>query len=294
MTEPRIYRASSLGYSLEALVAGHLGYEPVAAPEFLQKAFDEGSRLEPIVLEKLRANGWVIEGEQYEITLEVIPGQAVVVGHLDGIGGPAGSREHVVEIKTMAHKSFLDFKAHGWESKSALIEKYKWQQSAYVLGARLPHMMVAWDKETEEIAIINSGVPFYSISDIANKLQVAEDAIRDGVIPEGCTDFPCPYFYLHDTDAKVPPVQADDELEHYLSAWQEMDRQAKIYEKAKGEYRDQIIGLLASRAGELSASTIKSKAGVTVSTTWQEGGEVVSKRTAKWVTRIQGPRNAAK
>jgi hypothetical protein len=38
------------------------------------------------------------------------------------------------------------------------------------------------------------------------------------------------------------------------------------------------------------APTIKSRSGVTISTTWQQGGEYSGTRKAGWITKIQGPR----
>ncbi len=129
----RIYRASSLGYSLEQLVAPHLGYSPASPPDFLQSAYDEGNRLEPIVIKALRDDGWNIYGEQTEVEIEIVPGAVIIQGHIDGYyDGMEGKA--VLEIKTMAHASYLDWDKNGWESKSALIEKYKWQQSAYVIA----------------------------------------------------------------------------------------------------------------------------------------------------------------
>lgn len=196
MTE-RIYRASSLGYSMEALVAPHLGFEAVAPPEFLQNAYDEGNRLEPIVLDYLRGIGWEIGDEQLEVELDIIPDRVKVVGHLDGIGRCATTLipQSVVEIKTMGGKSFADWVNKGWNSSSPLIEKYKWQQSAYVLATGLPHAMVGWDKDGSEgdprTMTHLTTEPFYTISDIAAKLAKAEEFIASGLVPDGCTDFPC-------------------------------------------------------------------------------------------------------
>lgn len=207
MTEPRIYRASSLGYSLEQLVAGHLGYEPIPPPEWLQEKYDEGSELEPVVLAELRSRGWFLQDEQLEVELDVIPGVAKVVGHLDGTGHPDSLPWGVVEVKTMAEKSWKDFELNGWASTSPLITKYKWQASAYMLATQKPHYMVAWNKVTKEIYVEFAQAPFYTISDIANKLQLAEDHINKGLVPDGCTDYPCPYFYLHAPIEAPEPVR---------------------------------------------------------------------------------------
>ena len=300
MSEPRVYRASSLGYSLCQLVCPHLGYEPASPPEWMQEKFDEGNRIEPLAIEKLRARGWMINvaqdhpnalgDTQIEVELEVIPDKVKVVGHLDGIALKADHlsiKSSIVEIKRMYAKGWEQFNDRGWDTPG-LIQKYKWQASAYMLATGLPHIMVAWNADTEELTFKVVTEPFYSISDIALKLRDAEWHISMNTIPDGCNDFPCPYYFLHEEKDKKEVVDADDELETILSAWHEADKRAKIYEGEKNALRKQIIELVGS--GDLTAPVIKSRDGVKVETYWQEGGEVVQKRTPKWVTKISGPR----
>lgn len=290
----RVYRASSLGYSLEALVAPHLGFEPVDPPEFMQKAFDEGNRIEPLAIEKLRNLGWFIRTSQdevnangdyqIEVELEVIPGVAEVVGHVDGLGLDTLGIEGVVEVKSMADQSWKVFKKHGWDAPG-LIQKYKWQASAYQLATGLPHFMVAWNKETEELEIRLNQEPFYTISDIATKLQTAESFIEAGVVPDGCDDFPCPYYYLHPPKDEVAKVE-DGELEGLLQSWLTWDRAEKQAKRAKDEHRERILKL----AGDNLVAKVKGECGVTVETYWQEENTYTTTRKAGWVSRISGPR----
>ena len=290
----RVYRASSLGYSLEALVAGHLGYSPVDAPEFIQKAYAEGNRIEPLAIEKLKAAGWDIRTKQKEInangdyqmevTLEVIPDKVMVVGHIDGVGSLLTEFPlSVVEIKMMADQSWRAFKKHGWDAPG-LVQKYKWQASAYMLATGLPHFMVAWNKDTEEIVIEFREEPFYTISDIARKLKVAEDYIAQGLVPDGCSDFPCPYYYLHPPKDEV--ARADGELEGLLQSWLTWDRAEKQAKKAKDQHRERILQL----TGEGLAAKVKGECGVTVETYWQKESTYSVTKKEGWVTRISGPR----
>lgn len=285
----RTYRASSLGYSLEALVAPHLGFEPVDPPEFMQKAFDEGNRIEPLAIQKLYNMGWdVVTGQkeinsvgdqQIEVRLEVIPGVAVVIGHIDARTGG-----DVIEIKSMAHASWLQFHKRGWDAPG-LVQKYKWQASAYMLATGLSHVMVAWDKDTEELCIVPTTEPFYTISDIAKKLQLAEDAIAAGVVPDGCEDFPCPFYFLHPPKDEVAKVE-DGELEGLLQSWLTWDRAEKQAKRAKDEHRERILKL----AGDQVAAKVKGECGVTVETYWQDENTYTTTRKAGWVSRISGPR----
>jgi hypothetical protein len=297
----RIYRASSLGYSLEALVAGHLGYSPVDPPEFMQKAFDEGTRIEPLAIKKLREMGWFIRTSQdevnangdyqIEVELEVIPGKVMVVGHLDGVilDGRLNAcvlRQNILEVKMMADQGWKAFKKHEWNAPG-LIQKYKWQASCYMLATGLPHVMVAWNKDTEELAFAMATEPFYTISDIAKKLAVAEDFIARGVVPDGCTDFPCPYYYLHPPKDEVAKVE-DGELEGLLQSWLTWDSAEKMAKKAKDDHRERILKL----AGDATAAKVKGECGVTVETYWQNESKYEVTKKEGWVTRISGPRKA--
>lgn len=297
MSEPRVYRASGLGYSLCQLVCGHLGYEPIPAPDWLQAKFDEGHLLEADIIDGLQ-NGnmkvWAYQDEvnalgdyQHEVELEVIPGVVKVVGHLDGIcEEPNVIPKSILEIKTMNHKSFLDWEENGWESKSALIEKYKWQASAYMLASGLPHFMVCWDKQEKDWDSRFVTEPFYSISDIALKLSQAEQHIKEGTIPEGCTDFPCPYFYLHENKDDIPTEAADSQLDTLMTAWLEANRKSKVYENEAKALREMIVEF----AGEKIVGKVRGSQGVTVTTTWVEAKEVSYKTKAHWETRVTPPK----
>lgn len=290
----RVYRASSLGYSLEALVAPHLGFEPVNPPEFIQKAFDEGNRIEPLAIEKLREMGWFIRTAQNEVNangdyqieveLEVIPGKVIVVGHLDGILHHPAEDSMVVEIKMMADQLWRAFKKHGWDAPG-LVQKYKWQASAYMLATGLAHYMVAWNKDTEELHIIDTYEPFYTISDIAAKLAQAEEFIEQGLVPDGCDDFPCPFYFLHPPKDEVARVE-DDELETLLAEWLLCDKQEKQFKGLKEAKRAKILAL----TGENAVAKVKGECGVTVETYWQKKSKYEVTKKEGWITRISGPR----
>lgn len=287
MTEPRIYRASSMGYSIERLSAPHLGYEPIGPPESLQAAFDEGHRLEPIVIEKLETDGWTITGQQKEVNIDIIPGVAIIQGHIDGLCvRPNCVAEEVLEVKTMSHKNFLDWKSNGWDSKLPLIQKYKWQASCYMFGTGLAHVLVGWDKQTGEYWVEVENRPFHLISDLANKVAAAEQAIKDGIPPSDCQDWGCPFWYLHENKDAIPEEKADGELDTLMTAWLEADRKKKIYEGEAKALREMIVEF----AGEKIVGKVRGSQGVTVTTTWVEAKEVSYKTKAHWETRVTPPK----
>lgn len=291
----REYRASSLGYSLESLVAPFLGYEALPVPDWLQVKFDEGTRLEPIVIDRLRElipceisyqNIGGMDGlDGEEVRLEIIPGVAVVVGHIDGrIKVTSNGPEKVLEIKSMNGKTWRDFFNNGIDSRDRLIEKYKWQISSYMLATGMPCMLVGWNKDTEEIARHTVTEPPYTISDIANRLYRVEGYIEKGEIPDGCEDFPCRYAYLHPPKEDV--AKASDELDALLSQWLEADKGEKAYQTEKAQLRTSILAL----AGEAEKGKVKGSSGVTVSTVWNKGGVSTVTRKPGWVTTVAGPR----
>lgn len=290
----RIYRASSLGYSLEALVAPHLGFETVEPPEFMAKAFAEGHRIEPLAIQKLWDLGWTVRERQkelnavgdyqIEVELEVIPGVAKIVGHLDALLEQLGETTSVIEIKMMADQSWKSFKKHGWNAPG-LVQKYKWQASAYMLATGLAHVMVAWNKDTEELHIVEQLEPFYTISDIAQKLGKAEAFITAGLVPDGCEDFPCPYYYLHPPKEQVEKVE-EPELENLLNSWLTWDKAEKLAKGEKDAIRRDILAL----AGDRAAAKVKGDCGVTVETYWQNESSYQVTKKEGWVTRISAPR----
>lgn len=299
--EPRIYRASSLGYSLERLVAPFLGFEALPTPDWLLEKFQDGTDLEPQVVAELENLGWTVsttqpeinsEGNhQLEVTLDVIPGVATVRGHLDGVGiEPPARPARVVEVKSMGEKSVKEASRLGWETPG-LIQKYKWQLSCYMLATGLEGVLVVCSKGkggVKNLLYMYADQPFYTISDIANKLQQAEDYIRDGIIPEGCTDYPCPYAYLHSVEE--PPEQADTELDGLLAAWLEADKHEKVYKSEKAVLKEAIVEYV----GGEGKGKVKGSQGVLVSVNWVEEKEVNYKTKGHWETRINPPRKGRK
>lgn len=294
----RVYRASSLGYSLEQLVAPHLGYEPVAPPEWLQERFDEGTALEPIVLAELERLGWTIissqlainsEGNhQLEVAMEVIPGKATVRGHLDAVGiEPPRHPTRVVEVKSMAEKSLQACSRLMWDTPG-LIQKYKWQLSSYMLATGLEGVLVVCSKGEDgvkNLLYMYAEEPFYTISDIALKISEAEKHISEGTLPEGCQDYPCPYFHLH-APSDNPIQSADEELDDLMAKWLSLDNFEKAYKKEKDDIRAEMLAI----TGVEGVANVRGSNGVTVTTTWQEASEYVTKKKAQWVTRVSAPR----
>lgn len=293
----RVYRASSLGYSLCQLVAPNLGYSPLPTPDFLQSAFDEGRRLEPLIIDKLRAtldcqidyqgaDDGSDEGRKgEEVRIEIIPGRAIIIGHLDGrIKVTSNGPEKILEAKSMNARTWTKFFNNGLDASDKVLGKYLWQVSALMLATQMPLMLVAWNKDTEELARHTITEPPYSISDLARKIYKAEDYIDRGEIPDGCNDWPCPFCFLHPPKEEVE--KADKELDYLLEAWLIADKAEKAHKREKDELRAAIVEYV----GEEGAGKVKGSQGVMVSTVWQPGKEVSYKTKDAWVTSVSAPR----
>lgn len=195
-----VYRASALGGCDLALLAARLEYEAIPPPTNLQKAYDRGQKVEPIVLDMLRRDrGWQIVSPQREVELP-LTSKISVVGHTDGETWESSPGRRVVEVKSQSELEWKRFATDGWDG--GFFPKYKWQLSAYMLALDLPAFMVRalWDGEkVADIDVIEVAEPFYTLEDIRRRVLRIEAAAATGVLLADCTsDYGCPYFYLHE------------------------------------------------------------------------------------------------
>jgi hypothetical protein len=67
----------------------------------------------------------------------------------------------VLEIKSMGDGPFKEFKRHRMDTPG-LVQKYKWQFSAYMIAMERPLLLVAKSRNTGEIIEIPIDEPFYT------------------------------------------------------------------------------------------------------------------------------------
>jgi hypothetical protein len=196
------YRASALGGCDLALLAARLGYDvvPIREDAPIMKVFAAGHRIEEEVLSRFPT----VRGRQQETRLE-ITGKIVVVGHIDGIDDFDNS---IVEVKSQNQEEWDRFEKHHWDA--GFFPKYKWQASAYMHSLptvfrthRTLKLIRALRDEngewTGETRISHVDMPFYTISDIRERILRVEAVAATGTLVAECTpSFPCPYFYLHE------------------------------------------------------------------------------------------------
>jgi len=190
-----IIRASAIGSScLWELVAAGQGYPQSPVPDFLQKAFDDGNSLEPVIVSMLEEAGHRIFGKQDEGELQVA--SDVVI------------RYHPVEIKAIADA--------GWQkaarySVADYISEYAWQLSVMMIAEGLPGVWVAYNKgnsngkpcaDKGRLLYETKLVPPISREEIVKKALLIKELIDgEDIMVSGreCDDpdhFPCRYLHM--------------------------------------------------------------------------------------------------
>lgn len=231
----RVYRASALGGCLKAQIAGQLGFTPLSTERFMANLAHEGELHEKDLMEKYGAID-----RQKEVTLEVLP-SAIVVGHIDGYKPP-----HVLEVKTMGDEPFKAFKKDRWDTPG-LVQKYKWQISAYMLALSRPCKVIAKNRNTGEVLEVDVETPFYSNGDILRRVVEMERWVRRGELPDECSvsQFPCPFYYLE--QQQTLEVTEDAVIDELARMYQEASVAVKTADARKRVARQALDQGLAGR-----------------------------------------------
>ncbi len=216
-----IYRASALGHCLRSLWAARSNMDRLPIPAVVQQGMDEGTNLEPIILELLftKHNFTFADGSQsvVELNLGAWNGKTLIVrGKLDEIGtvsdgGPNQAQHHLpVDVKAFTNEQVEKYHSGGL----AVVPNYDWQQSVYALGYGTKQVyMPIFNKGSWEIELFSLVpiTPTHTLEEIRNRVLEVEEAFHDNKIPQYCSgDFACQYPYLHDT--KTVDTLPDDAL----------------------------------------------------------------------------------
>lgn len=220
-----VFRASAFGNCMKSLVAIGMGHDPMDAPEVIRRAWAEGHRNEPIILNLLKTREigqkdtvtgdpaleewriWepydievrglgVVSDGQLEVTMNV-PGGAIVRGHTDGIGNvwkvkddagvtiPMGTVA-VLEGKAFAESSWETFRRHGMEK----FPYYAMQNSIYMHSTGLPLLFIIGVKDEEGVVqTIHTFFytePWYTIGQIKARSAKIRRLIGEGDISDPC------------------------------------------------------------------------------------------------------------
>lgn len=197
-----IYNASSLGSCVRALMAARVGFPPQPWPEVTKGYFEEGRVNEPRIIEVLERAGWEIThtGEgQLELDLPVMEG-VIVRCHPDGLARARSGKEYVLEVKSFGKPNLERLNAQGLPG----FPRYAWQTSVESAVTGLPCLFVVGDKTTEPIETSENVFPTsYTREQIIERVLLIESMARkEGLPPCDVSDYPCPFFYLHEDQDK--------------------------------------------------------------------------------------------
>lgn len=232
--------------------------DPVGPGEKMQAVFDRGSDTEVVVLAELESLGYVIDGMQDEVIVE-INDDVCVMGHTDGLISHTElwgtTRRKVLEIKRMNDAYWRVVKEGGWHV-DGLMSKYRWQVSSYMVATGNECAFVAKNGETGELLWLFAEEPFYTREQLRARVMQVEAMARGFTVAGDyeCDndDYPCPFFYTHTTKKADEGVEVlnGEEAERvealatkYADA-KRRERDAKAEAKRLGS---EIRGVLGSR-----------------------------------------------
>jgi len=229
----RVYRASGLGGCMKAQIAAHLGFTPLSTDRFMENYAREGQLHE----DEIVARFGEVTSRQAEVYRQVTP-TVRLEGHVDGI-----RHEAVFEVKSMGDDTYRRWIKDRWNA-GGMLEKYKWQLSAYMEMTGLPAHFVAKNRNDGKVSEAFVDVPFYTWPDIMGRILEMEKWVRRGELPDDCdvNNYPCPFYYL---EQQLTMELAEDEvLDELAQMYEEASLGVKVAEARKKEARHALdVGL---------------------------------------------------
>lgn len=273
-----VYRASSFGYCLGALVRSRMGMTASLPPEFMLEKFQEGHDWERRVLEaglgvdwteitdsRLERFGTIVEGQNGErqVEAEMSWGNKTVRVHPDAIV-QHGADKHlrVCEVKFLGPDMYNA--VVGRVEKDGMLglgSGYAWQASIEMLATQLPMLYVigqkAVDSERKVTGLAGPPIcyewtdPCYSFKDVKMRVAEVEGWVSRGALPPCVVpfDYPCGYWAEHPVEMKQ---EVTDEMLMYLV--ESYQRNASKGEAVATE-RDEIRKAIDARMGELGITS---------------------------------------
>lgn len=239
-----IIRTSAIGSTcLWELVAAGQGYEMSPVPDTLQRAFDEGNMLEPLIIGMLESKGWTVTDRQAEGELVIEPGLTIRY-HPDGKAYHLTHNEsaRVLEVKALSNALWQTAARH---SVGKVFAEYDWQLSVMMHQSRLPGLWVAFNKGnadgspcTDQGKLLFERVdrPPISLDEITTKAQLiksqveGEDLLVSGRPCDDPTHYPCRFLYIRPEPEEdnlaidqptilTVPDELKDEVDHLVKEY---------------------------------------------------------------------------
>lgn len=243
----RVYRASALGSCLRAQVATQLDFRAIEDRSGkMDRMSNEGELHEQDVVRQLTQRGGFVSWRQKEVSLGLSPAFDVV-GHIDGIyHAEPQSVEFVLEVKSMSKDAYDEFLAKHWDTPG-LVQRYKWQISAYMLSLNLPCYFAVKNRNDGRLHTEILYTPFYTREEIMARVLRMEAMVRKGELPKECDVhmFPCPFFYLH--EVVEADVAGDDIIDGLAEMYEDARLEVKIAETKQKEARKALDTAMGER-----------------------------------------------
>lgn len=245
-----VIRASSFGGCISSLVRTGMGITGNKG-NTLDKAFAQGIKAEPLIVEKLRDMGWVIQGageaqEEYDLDL----GPVIVRCHPDGVkwepdADGLWSARRVLEIKALSPTFNRDF------------PPYKWQGSIESLATGLP---LTWiygtkdengDVDLENLEIVNVDDPVHDLLAVKKRALAIYRAVKaESPPPCDYKQFPCAHWQEDDTLCGKQEAEELPLPPHIIDAFIAAKKVKEDADKDFAAASDHIKAILEDRAGE--------------------------------------------
>lgn len=251
-----IIRTSAIGSScMWELVAAGQGYDLSPVPANLQRAFDEGNRLEPLIIRMLEKDyGYNVWGEQAEGHLEVEPGLKIRY-HPDGFINKPGLEARILEVKAL---SDVLWQKAVRGSVGDCIGEYNWQASVMMHEQGKSLTWVAYNKgnadgqpcaDEGKLHFETLNLPPIPLDDIINKARMVKEQVEgEDILVSGraCDDpnhYPCRFLYIRpepegmsvSIDGTVSQVPKPEFVEVAEVEQEEVDRLVREYLMFKGQ-----------------------------------------------------------
>ena len=245
-----VYRMSEAGHCPRVLAARRLGYEEPPRSQEIENLLDDCLWHEERVVMRLRSEGWDITDRQREVSLSTPLLQ--LVGHIDGIASREDGR-FLLEIKALGRFTFNSYIKGGI---LAFLD-YAAQVTCYQKAIQLPILMAVKNRDTAVIKRDIMTSPPLSFERIVDSLNIAEQSVRNGSLPEWKCDERarerCPMSYLCGPGkAEVKELALPDLIEA-ARLWREGKELEREAEEKLGKARDAFL----ARAREEPSFTVE-------------------------------------
>jgi hypothetical protein len=307
-----VYRASSLGSCIGALVRARLGVSGSAPSDMMQERFDEGHAWEERVItaglgvdftrvtdrDHLELYGKVVESDSgLQVETELAWSNKIVRCHPDAIAIQGSTlKPYVVEAKFLGEQMFNDITMRGvWPVT------YQWQKAVEMLSTGLPLLYIIGKKVVEEDAagerMVSLGevwteeilTPPMSLAEVKMRVLEVEGYVTRGEMPACPVPlmYPCPYWADHEPAESTRVDESDDEV---LKAWVDVWKLAKAasekadadLEFARKAVAEQIkeLGLASARCDGVDITTVTPTQG---NVSWAKAYKALSQQTGERV-----------